>query len=374
VKSQLSDLAVRAAAARTLAKMRAYAKAVVPHAERPALMRVLGTLPPGELAAMNPVAAEHEVEHVVHRLRGGDDVPTTRAICASRASALAMTQTRYVAAQLAKRGIATEILNVSTVGDRTQDRAIERLGSANVFVTELEVALREGRADYAVHSCKDLPSELSADMQLAAISPREDPRDAFCSERFATFQSLPAGAVVGTSSPRRRSQLAAMRPDLCYDDVRGNVDTRLRKLHDGQYDAIVLAMAGLNRLRVAAPHTVPFGVDELVPAVAQGALAVEVRAGDDRIAHELRSAINDARSELCVTCERSALRAMRAGCSAPIGIYAHFVDDGSTMSVRGCHVPADGSVLRRTIERRVETVAEAEALGEELASHLGATA
>ena len=126
-----------------------------------------------------------------------------------------------------KRGIATTLLQVTTTGDRERGVAIDRLGSINVFVTELETALRERRADYAVHSCKDLPSELAGDMRIAAISAREDPRDAFCSERYEGFELLPAGAVVGTSSPRRRAQLEALRPDLTYDDIRGNVDTRL---------------------------------------------------------------------------------------------------------------------------------------------------
>ncbi|MEO6836190.1 MAG: hydroxymethylbilane synthase [Candidatus Tumulicola sp.] len=356
-------------AARTLAGMRAYVKTVLPSAERSAVLTALAALPVAELASMNPTVAEHEVEAAIDRLRGETEKrPTARLIAASRSSALAMTQTRTVAARLAERGIATTILPVTTTGDREQHRAIDQLGSVNVFVTELEIALRERRADYAVHSCKDLPSELGADMQIAAISVREDPRDAFCSERYPSFESLPAGAVVGTSSPRRRLQLAALRPDLAYEEIRGNVDTRLRKLREGHYDAIVLAMAGLNRLRARATHTVAFAIDAIVPAVAQGALAVETRRGDDRVASELRAAINDAAAELCVRCERAALRALRAGCSAPIGIHARL--EGGVAIVDGAYAVEGGAILRKCLERRVASAGAAEALGTELAARL----
>jgi hydroxymethylbilane synthase len=277
-----------------------------------------------------------------------------------------MVQTRTVAARLAERGIVTTILPITTIGDRERDRAIDRIGSVNVFVGELESALRDGRADYAVHSCKDLPSTLAGDMSLAAISKREDPRDAFCSQRYPSLEALPAGAVVGTSSPRRVFQLRAARPDLDFRTIRGNVDTRLRKLADGGFDAIVLAMAGLLRLRAGAPYVVPLDLDVCVPAVGQGALAVETRAGDDWVAAQIRDAVNDLRSELCVLAERSALQAMQAGCSAPIGIYAEWASDGCEM--RGV---ADGeppvAARRKAI---IENAAGAQALGIELASDL----
>ncbi|HVA32496.1 MAG TPA: hydroxymethylbilane synthase [Candidatus Baltobacteraceae bacterium] len=359
-------------AARTLARMRAYVKAVVPSDRRAAVMRALADLPIGELATLNPVQAEHEVEAAIERLAGSESTGApaggTRSVtCASRASALAMTQTRAVAARLAERGIATTILPVTTTGDRVQDRPIERLGSA-VFVKELELALRDGRADYAVHSCKDLPGEVPADMRIAAICTREDPRDAFCSERYSSFDALPAGAIVGTSSPRRRAALAALRGDLDYRDMRGNVDTRLRKLREGQYDAIVLAMAGLIRLRLRAAHTVPFDVETIVPAVAQGALAIETRAGES-LAHELRAAVNDVPSELCVACERAALRTLRAGCTAPIGIHARFTG-GATMLVDGFFSSGAGELRRARLERDVTGAEQAEALGAELAARL----
>jgi hydroxymethylbilane synthase len=333
-------------AVRTLARMREYVKATFPAAERAPVLRALAERSVDELAAM----------------------PAMTLVCASRRSELATIQSRSVAARLAERGIVTSILGLTTHGDRDRERPIDELGGVNVFVKELEEALRARRADYAVHSCKDLAGVLSPDMRIAAITRRDDPRDAFCSERYAGFESLPPGAVVGTSSPRRRALLAALRPDLRYENLRGNVDTRLRKLAGGAYDAIVLAMAGLNRLGLRATHVVPFPVERIVPAVGQGALAVETRAEEDRLAETLRSAVNDPSSELCIECERAALRELRAGCSAPLGIYAYFAE--STMVVEGAYVPASGTIYRKRLERRVATPEEARALGIELCGQL----
>jgi hydroxymethylbilane synthase len=353
-----------AGASKTLARMRAYVKTILPDGERANVLRALAELPVGDLAAMNPIQADDAVEAMAEQLRDTKDTRQTSAVvAASRSSALAMTQTRAIAARLALRGTATTILEVKTTGDRITDRPIAELGNVNVFVTELETALREERADYAVHSCKDLPSELAGDMQIAAFSAREDARDAFCSERFPTFESLPAGARVGTSSPRRESQLAALRPDLRYEPIRGNVDTRLRKLRDGEFDAIVLAMAGLNRLHVRATHTVPFPAETLVPAVGQGTLAIEVRTGDDTLGAILRDAVNDTPSELCVRCERAALRELRMGCNAPVGIHATL--EGDTLAANGAYALSSG-IARVRLERTVASAGEAEALGSEL--------
>lgn len=360
-----------AAAARTLERMRTYVKTVAPHAERAAIFRELTQLPLERLAAMNPVEAEHETEHIIRDLRGGHagEQRSNTVVCASRASALAMTQTRMVAAKLAQAGIATTILNVTTTGDRVQDRSLTAIGAESLFVKELELALRDGRAQYAVHSCKDLPSTLPGDMRIAAISEREDPRDAFCSERYPDFASLPPGARVGTSSLRRRAQLASMRPDLEYADVRGNVDTRLRKLREGQYDAIVLASAGLRRLGVKATHTVPFAVTEMVPAVAQGALAIETRADEETLAQRLRDAVNNDATERAVMCERAALRTLQGGCQAPIGIHAR--EENGALLVDGVIAALDGSsAIRDRRSGEVRTVAEAEALGIDLANAL----
>ncbi len=354
------------AAARVIAHARTYLQAILPQDERAPILRELSELPIAELAAMDTIQMEHLAEDLVERHKTGSPDPevTRAAVCASRASALAMIQARTVASKLASVcGVATTILNVTTTGDRVTDRPLNAIGSENVFVTEIETALREGRADYAVHSCKDLPSALAPDMQLVAISVRDDARDAFCSERYVNFAALPAGARVGTSSPRRRAQLHALRADLTYDDVRGNVDTRLRKLRDGEYDAIVLAMAGLNRLRKRATHTVPFSTDDLVPAAAQGALAIEMRADGDPLATELRTAINDDITERCVAAERATLRALRAGCNAPIGVHAYY--DGPTMHLTIAAFTT--STLRRSVSADIATVIEADALGEGLA-------
>jgi hydroxymethylbilane synthase len=350
--------------------MRAYAKTTLAAGERANVLRELAELPVDVLAAMNPIQAHDALEAMVEELRATRAVRRTpHAVCASRGSALAMTQARAVAARLAEGGTATTILEVKTTGDRVTDRPIAELGNVNVFVTELETALREERADYAVHSCKDLPSALAGDMRIAAFSAREDARDAFCSERFTTFEELPAGARVGTSSPRREGQLRALRPDLRYESIRGNVDTRLRKLRDGEYDAIVLAMAGLNRLRLSATYTVPFPPSVLLPAVGQGTLAIEVRLADDDLAAMLRDAVNDDASERCVRCERAALRELRMGCNAPAGIYATIA--GETLTVEGVYA-LPTALVRVRLERSAATVDEAERLGEELGRTLAA--
>lgn len=278
-----------------------------------------------------------------------------------------MIQSHAVAERLAGRGITTTMLGVTTTADRDQ-RPIERMDSVNVFVSELECALREGLADYAVHSCKDLPSTLAPDMRLAAIGPREDARDAFCSERFPTFADLPAGSLVGTSSPRRRAQLEAMRSDLRYESVRGNVETRLRKLREGECAAIVLAMAGLRRLQTGATYVVPFSVDDLVPAVGQGAIAVETRAHDETLGGEIREAFEDETTRLCVSCERSALAAMQAGCSAPIGVYAELRN--GVMNVLGFAKAEATAAVRARLERNVGSVEDAQSLGRAMAGEL----
>ncbi len=356
-------------AVRALALMREIVKETLPPERRSEVLRALAALPVGELAAMDRNAAGRAIEDAARTSLLAARSATATVVCASRASPLAMTQTRAVAARLAARGIASTILAVTTAGDRRLDRSIESLGSVNVFVTELETALHERRADYAVHSCKDLPSELTAGMRIAAISAREDPRDAFCSERYASFDALAPGAVVGTSSPRRRVQLAALRPDLAYETIRGNVDTRLRKLREGRYDAIVLAMAGLKRLRLQATYTVAFDVETIVPAVAQGALAVETRYDDDHLARELHEAVNDDAAELCVRCERAALRALRAGCSAPIGIHAR-IENGTLDVIAAYAASGESPVRRLRMRRRCDGIEAAEALGIELAATL----
>ncbi len=292
-----------------------------------------------------------------------------RLVCATRASALAMWQTRHAIARLATSGIVSTVVQISTKGDRILDRSLAAIGTDSIFVKELEMALREGRADFAVHSCKDLPSMLPDDMRLAAVGPREDPRDAYCSERYASFDELPEGALVGTSSPRRRAQLQARRPDLRFDVIRGNVDTRLRKLADGEFDAIVLAAAGLQRLGLRATFTEPFDPDVVVPAVGQGALAIEVRAADEALAARIHDVFADGPSELAVLAERAFLRTLRGGCQAPVGAYATW-DDG-LLRIDGAIAGIDGRrVVRASNSGPVAAAHEAEALGAALARRL----
>jgi hydroxymethylbilane synthase len=321
-----------------------------------------------DLAAMPPSEIEHEVERTADTVSGVKPADPRMLICASRASALAMTQTRMMMAKLAGSGIASTVLNITTKGDAVQDRSLAAIGGDSLFVKELELALRDERADYAVHSCKDLPSTLPDDMQLAAITQREDPRDAFCSEKYASFDDLPSGARVGTSSPRRRAQLHALRPDLTYVDIRGNVDTRLKKLRDGDYDAIVLASAGMRRLGVRATHTVPFAPHEIVPAVGQGALAIETRAGDP-MAARIEAILGDSSTTIAVMAERAYLRTLRGGCQAPVGAHATFRD--GEFHIVGVIAALDGShVVRGERLAVLHDAGAAEAMAVDLARDL----
>lgn len=359
-----------ARAAATLGALRERVAAVVPPERRAAVLKHLADRDIEELASMPPGAVEHEVERTVDTLGGVVPARTAALVCASRASRLALIQARTVMSLLAKAGLPSTLVEITTRGDAVQDRAIEALGTENVFVTELELALREGRADYAVHSCKDLPSTLPEDMTLAAVTAREDARDAYCSERYPDFASLPDGARVGTSSPRRRAQLRALRPELVYDDVRGNVDTRLRKLRDGEYDAIVLACAGLDRLGLRAAHTVPFEVELVTPAVAQGALGIETRR-DDGLAHRLDAIVGDPPATLAVRAERAFLRAVHGGCHAPIGCYATWAN--GRFRIIGAVAAADGTQVLRAARDAVigvGDVASAEAMAVALAGDL----
>ncbi|MGH2890029.1 MAG: hydroxymethylbilane synthase, partial [Solirubrobacteraceae bacterium] len=246
----------------------------------------------------------------------------------TRASALALAQARWVAARL---GGDAEIVEVTTTGDR--DRAA---GDKSRWVSELERALLDGRIDIAVHSAKDLPTELPDGLELAAIPPRADARDALCGA--GSLAALPTGARVGTSSVRRRAQLLALRQDLDVVELRGNVDTRLRKLADGQADALVLALAGLDRLGRAGEAGGT--LDELVPAAGQGALALEARAG--KHATDALAAVADPVATACVTAERELVRALGASCDTPVGAYARPLPDGRVALTGWAGLP-DGS-------------------------------
>jgi len=355
-----------ARAAATLGALRERVLAVVPPDRRGAVMRHFAERDIDDLASMPGGAIEHEVERAVDTLGGVKPGLPPTLVCASRASMLAMWQTRSIMARLAGSGIASTVLNITTKGDAIQDRSLAAIGTDSLFVKELELALRDGRADYAVHSCKDLPSTLPDDMTIAAITVREDPRDAYCSDRYPTFESLPTGARVGTSSPRRRAQLSAVRPDLRFDDIRGNVDTRLRKLRDGDYDAIILASAGMKRLGLSATYTVPFPVELLVPAVAQGALAIEMRDGDPN-AGRIGGILGDPHTDLAVRAERAFLRTLRGGCQAPVGAHATY--DGTTLRMHAAIAAPDGSaVIRDGLEEPIARVEDAETAAVTLAN------
>jgi hydroxymethylbilane synthase len=238
----------------------------------------------------------------------------------SRGSQLALVQAHHVRALLESRGYGVPIEIIKTTGDKITDVALAKVGTKGMFTKEIEEALLERRIDLAVHSLKDLPTEISPDFQLAAIPVREDPHDVLCS-LYASLDDLPSGARVGTSSLRRQAQLRALRPDLQIDSLRGNVDTRLRKLAAGDYDAIILAAAGLRRLgKFESAHQV-LPADLMCPAAGQGALAIEIRAGDSAT-REAVAFFDDADTRRAVTCERALLNRMGGGCQVPIGAYA----------------------------------------------------
>ena len=249
-------------------------------------------------------------------------------VIATRESQLALWQAEHVKARLMALhpGLEVELLGMTTQGDQILDSPLSRIGGKGLFVKELEVAMAEGRADLAVHSIKDVPMDLPEGFELAAISKREDPRDAFVSKKYPSLEALPPGGRVGTSSLRRQAQLRARLPHLNIDTLRGNVNTRLRKLDEGQYDAILLAAAGLKRLGFENRITAVLEPEESLPAVGQGALGIEIRSGNQELA-ALLAPLNDPETAACVLAERAMSRRLQGGCQAPIGGYA-VVRDG----------------------------------------------
>jgi hydroxymethylbilane synthase len=244
----------------------------------------------------------------------------------TRASALARWQAEWVASRLADQGVAVELVPLSTTGDREPGQSLASLGGVGVFTKELQRALLDGRIDLAVHSLKDLPTEPVAGLMLAAVPPRGPVNDVLATNKAERIDDLPAGAVVGTGSARRRAQLWHLRPDLEMRDIRGNVDTRLRKLNEGQYDALVLAQAGLERLGLASQVSCVLPASVMLPAAGQGALGIEVRADDPQVLGALRS-LNDPTSHAAVSAERKLLATLRAGCLAPVGTWARIEPD-----------------------------------------------
>jgi hydroxymethylbilane synthase len=284
----------------------------------------------------------------------------------SRGSRLALWQADHIAAALRASGQDVSITTITTTGDRLQGVPFARVGSKGMFTREIEEALLSGQIDLAVHSLKDLPTELAAPFVIAAVTKRVDPRDVFVSTQYSSMETLSPGARVGTSSLRRQSQLRARWPHLEYVEFRGNVDTRLRKLADGQVDAAVLAAAGLDRLERTEWVRERFHEDVLCPAPGQGALGIECRAGDDAM-RDLLGALDDADTRFAVTAERTALGALGGGCQVPIGAYCRRT--GEDYRILGCVSSPDGATILRAEERGTADRG-AEALGLILADAL----
>jgi hydroxymethylbilane synthase len=287
-------------------------------------------------------------------------------VIGTRASKLALVQTHMIRDQLlmAHADLTVGVEHITTKGDLILDRPLSAIGDKGLFVTEIEDAMRAGRIDLAVHSAKDLPSELPPDMLLAAFPPRADARDALIARDHMRLADLPDGAHVGTSSMRRACQLRHLRPDLRIGDLRGNVDTRLRKLHEGQYDAIVLAAAGLERLGWAGEICEYLDPSVMLPAVSQGILGIEIRA-DDQATAALLAALDDPAARVAATAERAFLARIGGGCQVPIGAYAQLV--GTTLTLTGLIGARDGRLVRGELSGPANDSA---AIGAQLADQL----
>lgn len=290
---------------------------------------------------------------------------------ATRESRLAMWQAEHVQAILTRMGHSVSILGMTTLGDQILDRALSQVGGKGLFVKELEVALEAGSADLAVHSLKDVPMELPEGFSLACVMEREDPRDAFVSPHYANLAALPQGAVVGTSSLRRMALLRALRPDLKIEPLRGNLDTRLRKLDEGQYDAIVLAAAGLKRLKLEARIRDIFEPEVMLPAAGQGALGIEVRSDGVDVTAAITPLIHQP-TWLAVAAERAVSRAMGGSCSMPLAAYATLAGDVLTIHAAWGDIDHKLPLVRASATGPVTDQASAAALGQRVAEALKA--
>jgi hydroxymethylbilane synthase len=295
----------------------------------------------------------------------------TRVTFATRKSKLALAQTRAFVAQLAKLNpeLVFEELQLTTSGDKIQDKALSEVGGKGLFVKEIEDALLAKTADFAVHSLKDVPPELAPSLEVSTIPEREDARDVIVQRVGRHIVDLPAGARIGTSSLRRRIQLLTIRPDLEVVSLRGNVDTRIRKCREGEVDAIVLARAGLVRLGLAGEATDVLEPEAMLPAVGQGALAIEQRADDDWV-RALLAPLSHPETKILVTAERGVMRAVEGNCQTPVAAYA--LRQGTKLWLRGLLAEPDGSRLRRSELRAPwpDSESEAERLGIELGQKL----
>lgn len=279
----------------------------------------------------------------------------------SRGSQLALWQANHISSLLRERGHEIELEIIKTTGDKITDVALAKVGTKGMFTKEIEDALAEGRVDLAVHSLKDLPTELPPGFEIAAITKRENPRDVFLSVKYASIQELPKGAKVGTSSLRRQAQLKVVRPYLDIFPLRGNVDTRVRKLEEGNYEAIILAAAGLFRL--GKTQMVKQVIDEemMCPAAGQGALGIEIRKGDAAMREHLRF-LDDASARATTTCERALLNKLGGGCQVPIGAFAEMGD--GVLRLMGICARPDGTELIREVQTGSDPVELGERTGE----------
>jgi hydroxymethylbilane synthase len=291
-----------------------------------------------------------------------------RLTIATRGSQLALWQANHIRDCLLalNQDLEIELSIIHTKGDKILDVPLSQVGGKGLFVKEIEEALLSKEADLAVHSIKDVPMVLPDGLTLGAVPKRAPFTDCLCSEKYDSLDALPKGAVVGTSSLRRQAQLLGLRPDLKIVSLRGNVDTRLRKLKEGQFDAIVLASAGLERLGLSAAHMCSLSPENFVPAVGQGALGIECRA-DDAAVLSLLSQLNDEHTRTCVEAERGFLLGLDGGCQVPIGAHARLLEDGA-LELDGLVAEVDGSAILR--RKKQGKASEAHELGLSLAKEL----
>ena len=281
----------------------------------------------------------------------------------SRGSQLALWQANHISALLREQGHEVELEIIKTTGDKITDVALAQVGTKGMFTKEIEEALADGRVDLAVHSLKDLPTELPPGFELVAITTRVNPRDVFLSVKYDSIAALPKGALVGTSSLRRQAQLKVVRPDLEIHALRGNVDTRVRKLEEGEYDAIILAAAGLTRLGKTQLVKEVLSEEFMCPAAGQGALGIEIRAGDEAMRKHL-AFLDDAAARAATTCERALLNKLGGGCQVPIGAFAESREGG--LQLTAIVARADGSVILRETHSGSDPIALGELVGEKL--------
>ncbi len=289
----------------------------------------------------------------------------------SRGSQLARWQAEHIAARLRELGIPNTIEIITTTGDRIQNAPFAQVGTKGMFTKEIEEALQEGRIDLAVHSMKDLPTELLPEFCIAAVPERADARDAWVSARYRTLREVPANSVIGTSSLRRQAQIRALRADVHVQELRGNVDTRLRKLVEGSYDAMVLAAAGLERLGYTEHLRGHFAVEEMCPAAAQGALAIECRS-DDTATRKMLAALHHAPTGFAVAVERAVLALLGGGCQLPVGVYCEQQANADWKIIAAVARPDGTRILReqRTVAVTDISDAVARSIGNAMAERL----